>query len=199
MGAFGEGIAAASACLDPVLPDSFAILSDDQLVGAAQAVEELSRKVEALQLAVAREFDHRTDETLGEDSLARRLGARKAWGALETVTRTCAKDARERVLESRRLAKLPVIETAVHEGVLGRAQAVAIIGPLIPAADGKDPQLVEAACTNLIELSKTLPATAVVEAAEAWKLVLDPEAPNRWRKPPSRSGSSASDTLETAS
>ncbi|WP_344778854.1 DUF222 domain-containing protein, partial [Gryllotalpicola kribbensis] len=76
---------------------------------------------------------------------------------------------------SRRLAKLPVIESAVHEGVLGRAQAAAIIGPLIEAADRAETALMSAACTNLIELSKTLPATAVVEAAEAWKLVLDPD------------------------
>ncbi|WP_344751409.1 HNH endonuclease signature motif containing protein [Gryllotalpicola koreensis] len=158
-----------------VSPTALTLLSDDQLVGAAQVVEALARQVEALQLGVAREVDNRTDETLGEDSLARKLGAKKPWGALETVTRTSAKDAHARVLEARRLAKLPVIEAAVERGVLGRAQAAAIIEPLTESVDRAETALVAAACENLIELSRVLPATAVVEAAEAWKLILDPD------------------------
>jgi hypothetical protein len=175
VGAFGQSVSEASACLEQALPLSFAVLTDDQLVGVTQQIEQLRRQVDALSLKAAREFDNRTDETLGEESLARRLGARKPWGALETVTRTSAKDARDRVVESRRLSKLPVIETAVSSGVLGRAQAVAIIEPILTPADRADRDLVEAACTNLVELSAVLPATAVVEAAHAWALILDPD------------------------
>ncbi|WP_344772940.1 hypothetical protein, partial [Gryllotalpicola kribbensis] len=98
MAAVGQGLREAFERVTAMMPAATDLLSDDQLVGFAQAVEALVRQADALSIAVAREFDHRTDETLGEDSLARRLGARKAWGALETVTRTCAKDARERVL-----------------------------------------------------------------------------------------------------
>ncbi|WP_344792805.1 HNH endonuclease signature motif containing protein [Gryllotalpicola daejeonensis] len=161
--------------MSALLPVSLAVLTDDPLVGFAQAVEEAGRVLDGLRLGVAREFDNRTDETLGEDSLARKLGAKRPWGALETVTRTSAKDARERVAEARRLAKFAVLEAAVEAGVLGRAQAVAIMEPLLPAADRADTALVEAACENLVDLSKVLPATAVVEAAEAWALVLDPD------------------------
>ncbi|GAA4154101.1 hypothetical protein GCM10022286_01240 [Gryllotalpicola daejeonensis] len=175
MAAVGGGLREALEAVAPFAPLACAVLTDDQLVGAAQAVEDLARQVEGMQLAIAREVDNRTDETLAEDSLARKLGAKKPWGALETVTRTSAKDARERVAEARRLAKLPVLETAVDEGVLGRAQAAAIIEPLLPATERADTALVEAACENLVDLSKVLPATAVVEAAQAWALVLDPD------------------------
>ncbi|GAA4163928.1 hypothetical protein GCM10022286_25080 [Gryllotalpicola daejeonensis] len=158
-----------------LLPVSLAVLTDDQLVGFARAVEDAGRVLDGLRLGVAREVDNRTDETLGEESLARKLGAKKPWGALETVTRTSARDARERVVEARRLAKLPVLEAAVEAGVLGRAQAAAIIEPLLPATERADTALVEAACENLVDLSKVLPATAVVDAAQAWALVLDPD------------------------
>ncbi|GAA4166667.1 hypothetical protein GCM10022286_31640 [Gryllotalpicola daejeonensis] len=175
MAAVGGGLREAFERLDAVLPVSLALLTDDQLVGLAQDAEALIRQADALGVAVAREFDNRTDETLGEESLARKLGARKPWGALETVTRTSAKDARERILEARRLAKLPVLEAAVDDGVLGRAQAAAIIEPLLPACDRADAALVHSACENLVDLSRVLPATAVVEAAQAWALVLDPD------------------------
>jgi len=171
----GEGLAGAFQRVCAEVPVSPPLLSDDQLVAAAQAVEELARQVEGMQLAIAREFDRRTDETLGEDSLAHRLGAKKPWGALETVTRTSAKDARERVAEARRLAKLPILEDAVGAGALGRAQAAEIAAPLLTAADHAAPELTETACAQLVELAQALPATAVAEAARAWASVLDPD------------------------
>lgn len=171
----GEGLASAFERVCAEVPVSPPLLSDDRLVAAAQAVEELARQVEGMQLAIAREFDRRTDETLGDDSLAHRLGAKKPWGALETVTRITAKDARERVAEARRLAKLPALEDAVITGRLGRAEAAEIAAPLLPAADRAAPELTETACAQLLELARALPATAVAEAARAWASVLDPD------------------------
>ncbi|AYG02500.1 DUF222 domain-containing protein [Gryllotalpicola protaetiae] len=145
------------------------------MVGLAQSVEEVLRQAEAITLAVAREFDRRSDETLGEDSLARKLGARKPWGAIETVTRTSAEDARRRVLESRALAKLPVIEEAMTAGALSRAQAEVIGAPILKTLHTANPADVDVACTQLLEMSQALPASAVAAAAEVWKAVLDPD------------------------
>jgi 5-methylcytosine-specific restriction protein A len=91
------------------------------------------------------------------------------------VTRTSADDARLRVLESRRLAKLPVLAEAVAAGRLGRAQAAEIMAPLLKTLYAADPALVETACANLVELVDVLPASAVLDAARAWATVLDPD------------------------
>lgn len=175
MAAVEQGMCEAFARLEPLLATPLKALTDDQLVGIADAAEVVGRHIDALRLGVAKEFDDRTDPTMGDGSLARKLGAKKSWGALETVTRTSAGEARARVLESRTLTKLPVIEAAVAAGTVGRVQAAEIIAPLLPALPVADPQLVQAACEQLVELSAALPATAVVEAARAWKEVLDPD------------------------
>ncbi|GAA4181647.1 HNH endonuclease signature motif containing protein [Gryllotalpicola koreensis] len=166
---------AAFARLTAILPTSPQLLTDDQLVEYAGVVEAAGRFLDGLRLGVAREFDRRSDETLGEDSLARKLGARKPWGALETVTRTSAGEARARVIEASNLAKLPVFEQAVADGVLGRAQAEVICAPILKAVSVADPVAVEIACTELVNLSAALPASAVAEAARVWAAVLDPD------------------------
>ena len=175
MAAIGEGLGAAFRRVESALPVCLSSLTDDQLVGLAQDAEEVLRQVDAITLAVAREFDRRSDECLGEDSLARKLGAKKSWGALETVTRTSASDARARVLEARSLAKLPVLEDAVSEGVLSRAQAEVIAAPILKTLHAANPADVDLACTQLVEMSQALPASAVADAAEVWKAVLDPD------------------------
>jgi len=175
MAVAGQGLAEAFARLAPMLAIAVPVQSDVQLVGFADAVEQVARCVEALQLRVAAEFDARSDETLGEESFARRLGGRKAAGALETVTRTSASDAARRVREARSLARLPVFADAVACGVIGRVQAAEITAPLFAPATVADPALVAAACENLIELAEAVPASAVVEAARAWAAVLDPD------------------------
>jgi hypothetical protein len=124
---------------------------------------------------VAREFDNRSDATLGEDSLARKLGAKKPWGALETVTRTSAPDAHARVTEARSLAKLPVLEQAVTDATLSRAQAAVIAAPILSTLHAADPATVDLACRELVEMARVLPATAVADAAGVWKAVLDPD------------------------
>ena len=171
----GEVLGEAFRRPDPQLPLCLSSLTDDQLVGFAQEAEEQARRSDAVQLAVAMEFDRRSDESLGEDSLARKLGARKPWGALETVTRTSAEDARRRVLESRALTKLPVIEAAVSTGALSRAQAEVISAPILKTVPVADPDAVDAACREIVELSAALPASAVAEAAKLWAAVLDPD------------------------
>jgi hypothetical protein len=165
----------ASARLAAFLPASLPRLTDDQLVGFADAVEVLARQADGLRLAVAREFDDRTDASLGDDSVARKLGQKTVAGALELVTRTSDSDARRRVVEARSLAKLPVVAEAVEKGVLGRVQAAEITAPLLPALYAADPGLVEAACAQLVELAAAVPASAVAEAARAWAAVLDPD------------------------
>lgn len=77
MAEVGQGAGEAFARIAPVLPVCLSSLSDDQLVGFAQDAEALLRQAEAITVAVAREFDQRTDPALGEDSLARKLGAKK--------------------------------------------------------------------------------------------------------------------------
>jgi hypothetical protein len=171
----GAGIREAFELLEPMLPAALAALTDDQLVGFTTAAERLSRHADALRLACAREFDNRTDPSLGDESLARRLGARNAAEAVETVTRTSAEDARRRVVEARNLAKLPVLAEAVARGLLARAQAAEIIAPLLPALPVADPAAVRTACEQLAEIPAAIPATAVVEAARAWAAVLDPD------------------------
>ncbi|AYG03791.1 HNH endonuclease [Gryllotalpicola protaetiae] len=173
--AVGEGLGAAFHRVEPSLPLCLPALTDDQLVGFAQDAEEVLRQAEAITLAVAREFDCRSDESLGEDSLARKLGSKKPWGAIETVTRTSAEDARRRVLESRALAKLPVLEDAVSSGALSRAQAEVIGAPILKTVPVADPAAVDIACTELVELSAALPASAVADAARVWAAVLDPD------------------------
>lgn len=175
MAAVGQGLGPAFRRVEPVLPVCLSALTDDQLIGFAQAAEAVLRQAEAITIAVAREFSHRSDETLGEDSLARKLGAKKPWGALETVTRTSAEDARKRVLEAGSLAKLPVIEGAVTGGSLGRAQAEVIAAPILKTVEVADPARVDLACTELVDLAQVLPASAVLEAAKVWAAVLNPD------------------------
>jgi hypothetical protein len=175
VGGVGQGLSEAFARVAPQLPVCLSSLTDDQLVGFAQDAESLLRHAEAITVAVAREFDNRSDAALGEDSLARKLGAKKPWGALETVTRTSAPDAHARVVEARSLAKLPVIEEAVAGGVLSRAQAVVIAAPILSTLHAADPATVDLACRELVEMSRVLPATAVADAAGVWKAVLDPD------------------------
>jgi hypothetical protein len=158
-----------------MLPVSLAALTDDQLVGFAGLAEEVGRHADALRLAVAGEIENRTDPSLGDDSLAHRLGSKNTAGALEMVTRTSADDARRRVAEARNLAKLPVLGAAVNCGALGRAQAAEIAAPILKTLRVADPAKVQAACEHLVELSAALPATAVVEAAKAWASALDPD------------------------
>lgn len=175
MAVVGQGMCEAFERLAPMLPLRPALLSDDQLVGFAQLAEQLGRHVDALRLGSAREIDNRSDRSLGEDSLARRLGAKSAAGAVENVTRTSAEDARKRLTEARALAKLPVIDDAVCDGRLGWAQAAEIAAPILKVLRAADPAAVGVACEHLVELSEAVPASAVVEAAKAWAAVLDPD------------------------
>jgi hypothetical protein len=175
VGGVGQGLSEAFGRLAPQLPVCLSSLTDDQLVGFAQDAERMLRHAEALTVAVAREFDNRSDKSLGEESLARKLGAKTAAGALETVTRTTTEDARRRVSEAANLAKLPVFEAAVADGVLSRAQAAVIAAPILTTLHTADPASVDAVCGELVELARVIPATAVLDAANVFKAALDPD------------------------
>lgn len=175
MATVGQGLCAVLARLESACPVSLSSLTDDQLVGLAQDAEAALRQVEAITVAAAREIDNRSDPSLGEDSLAAKLGAKSAAGAVETITRTSVQDARKRVAEARNLAKLPVFEQAVHDGALGRAQAAEIAAPILTTLHAADPGAVDEACAQLVQLARVLPATAVLNAAMIYREALDPD------------------------
>jgi hypothetical protein len=170
-----EAIGAAFERLVPLLPIDPSLMTDDQLISYTGAVEAVARCTDALRLRAARELDQRSDPTLGDESLARKLGHKSVAGALELVTRTSAEDARKRVAEGRNLAKLPVIDAAVEHGALGRAQALEIMQPLLPTLRVAATADVETACVQLVELAAAVPASAVKDAAQLWAAVLDPD------------------------
>lgn len=139
---FASRFAELSAGLDAVLPLADAHgLSDDEVVAAALALEAHSRKVAALQLALAAEVEDRTRGRAPSDSLAAKHGCRDSVELLQRVTRSSARDVRQRV----RLAALtrprpgfseplparyPSVAAALAEGDLAVESALLVTGML---------------------------------------------------------------------
>ncbi|WP_022882379.1 HNH endonuclease signature motif containing protein [Gryllotalpicola ginsengisoli] len=176
MGEIGTSATDAMTRLAALLPAAPATMTIDELLGFAASVEEVGRQIDGLRLWVAQEIDNRSDASLGDDSLARRLGARTVADAVERVTRTSHADAFRRVKLARALRRFPTVAQAVTDGCLGREQLDAILpDPLLRAAGVAHPEDVSAAESALVESAQTLPADAVRLQAQTWAVALDPD------------------------
>lgn len=175
MGAIGNGAAEVFARLSAGVPCSPSGLSDQQLVDLLAAATAASHQAAAIELAVVRELDNRSDPALGTDSLAVRLGHRTVVEAVEYATRGTRAAAQRLVRDARSLAKLPIVDAAVASGVVTLEQAEVIAATIVPTLHAASAADLAAAEEQLCELAATLPADALREAAELWAQALDPD------------------------
>ncbi|MFC4244286.1 DUF222 domain-containing protein [Gryllotalpicola reticulitermitis] len=164
----------AMARVTALLPLAPARLADQQLLGALELVEELSRHVDSLQLALTHELDVRSEGAPdGEQSLAHKLGQRGPAQALEMVTRSTAREAARRVRASRKLRAFPLVHEALTAGEIGLEHAEAIMVPLGKAARVAASDAVTTAEASLVESARAISADLVAEQAKLWQLRLD--------------------------
>ncbi|GAA4164474.1 HNH endonuclease signature motif containing protein [Gryllotalpicola daejeonensis] len=176
MSKVGSAACGALARLAGALPVDPAALTDGQLVRLAEDLAAVRRHLDAVELAVAGEVQHRSDPE-APDSLARRLGFKTAAGALQGITKSSGKEAQKLVAQATELKKLPTVEAAVLDGRIGREAAAAITGELQKAAgkdlgraDAAELSLVEA---ELVELATTAGADEVKAKAAEKAALLD--------------------------
>jgi hypothetical protein len=171
----GQGAREAFERLAACVPVAPSVLSDQQLVDLMTAATDAARHAAAIELGAARELDNRSDPTLGDESLAARLGQRSVVEVVEYASRRTRPSSQRLVRLSRSLQKLPVVDGAVTRGEVTLDQAEAITSRLNPALHAAAPADVTAAETQLCELAQTLPADALRDAAELWAQALDPD------------------------
>lgn len=158
--------------LVPAVPSS---LADQQLIELLAAARDAVQHALAIELAAVRELDNRSDPSLGDGSLAAKLGHRTVVDAVEYATRSTRAGALRLVKASRSLRKLPVVEEAVARGAVTLDQAEVICSKLAPTLRVASPGDVAAAEEQLCDLAETLPADALRDAAEVWAHALDPD------------------------
>uniref|UniRef100_UPI0005263FB3 DUF222 domain-containing protein n=1 Tax=Gryllotalpicola ginsengisoli TaxID=444608 RepID=UPI0005263FB3 len=137
MTVIGPAAADAMARLAALLPTDVSCLGPREFVAFLEATAEVRRQLDAIELVNAGEMTRRSAD--GPDSLARRLGYRTAADALEAVTGSSGKEARQLVRDSEEIAKLPHVAEAVLAGRIGRESAQAITQTLGRAAHDTDP------------------------------------------------------------
>ncbi|GAA4159366.1 HNH endonuclease signature motif containing protein [Gryllotalpicola daejeonensis] len=176
MSKVGSAVCGALARLAGVLPVDPSALTDGQLVRLAEDLAAVHRHLDAVELAVAGEVQHRSDPE-SPDSLARRLGFKTAAGAIQGLTKSSGKEAQRLVAQATELKKLPTVEAAVLDGRIGREAAAAISSELtktagkdLGKADAAELSLVEA---ELVELAVTAGADEVKARAAEKAALLD--------------------------
>lgn len=175
MAAVGLAVHEAFERLDSLVPTATSTLADQQLLDLFAASREAAQQALAVQLAVVRELDNRSDSSLGDASLAAKLGHRGAVEAVEYPTRSTRAGAQRLVRASRNLSKLPTVDAAVERGDVSIDQAEVICAKLVPTLRVASAEDVAGAEEQLCQLAATLPADALRDAAAAWADALDPD------------------------
>lgn len=173
-------------------------LSDDALVEAAAAVEDLGRTVDALRVAMAAEACERSRPALGADRLSARKGCRTGYELLARLTSIAESTAvrRSKLGEALRVrealsgelipARFPEVAEAMDGGSLGLDTATAIVNALRPVAGRAEPGMLAVAERALVASAlgidpdtgeRQVPFTADQTRIQAvqWQVALDPD------------------------
>lgn len=174
-------------------PGAVARLGDDTLLLTAGALERLGRRLDAMQVAVAAEIDHRSRHDLGTDGLAATKGCRNSTELLERITLASSESVSKRLKIGRNTrtryslvgeqlpAPFPHIAEALASGDLGFDSAYAIIRGLTSIAPTVDSlsiqtaefELVAAATGTAPESSYPCTADDTKIQTDVWKVRLD--------------------------
>jgi len=173
-------------------------MSDDALLAAVAAIEDVGRAVDAVRVAVSSEVVERSRPSLGSERLSRRKGCRNGYELLARVTLVAERTAVARarlgasILPRQSLpgevlpAKLPLVAEALDAGALGLDAVSAITSMFAVVAGRAEPGLMRAAERALVGSAvgvdadtgeQVVPFTADQTRVQAvqWQTVLDPD------------------------
>jgi Domain of unknown function (DUF222) len=178
-----EAVTAAVRALDL----SVRSLSDEQLLQAAAASEELTRLAEARSAALAAEVQWRSRPQLRDEGLAARRGERDGTDLLVRECRVSTREARRRIAIGTPLAprlsltgeelegRFPVLSAAVAEGTVPLDSARIIVAALAGMRRRVPLEALQAAEAALTEeATRTSPDLLAIQVVQ-WALRIDPD------------------------
>ena len=154
-------------------------LSDKALISSVEYIETLGRRVDALRVAVAAEVSERSRGSLGEESLAKRMGCRNANELLRRVTRITstaigrrisvgvATRTRTSLTGHEGPARFPMVRAGLVSGRLGVDSALAVISGLAPVESRANPAELVAAECELVAAATGLDADELSRAIDS--------------------------------
>jgi hypothetical protein len=164
------------------------LLADDDLAATIVGVEEVGRLLDAARVLLAAEAERRSEPALGDESLARRAGHRKAQHWLETLTGASPIEVARRLrigvlllprpmFDGELVAPaFPAVAEGVRDGRIGLDAAESITRQLQQAARRHAPvDDLAAAEHDLADDAGRLPYWEVDLHAKVWREVLDPD------------------------
>lgn len=174
-------------------PSDAAGLSDDALLETTGALEQLGRRLSAMQIAVAAEVDHRSRHELGTDGLAATKGCRNSTELLERITLAASETISKRIKIGRNTrtryslvgeqlpTPFPHVADALASGSIGLDSAHAIIRGLTSIAPVVDSLSIQTAEYELVAAAtgtapeSPFPCTADYTRihTDVWKARLD--------------------------
>jgi hypothetical protein len=178
----------AARLLEEVAALPLAGVPDEELCAITAQAARVERFVAAVGTVAAAEIVERSRFELGSDGLSYRLGHRRGIHLVEDITRVAQTEAARRIrlgtairsrstLDGRPLpAQFPHVAAAVTSGTMAMDAAAAVIRCLSQAAaNGAEPEHLDAAEADLVAASAHEPADSVAVMARAWREALDPD------------------------